>query len=116
MKLFDNLIGKKQKEITLHSGPLTEAAIQQWLVNRIAEVAQIPPEQVDMDLPFADFGLDSMRMFEISGDLEKFLGQSISEIVAWDFPTIAKLSRHLISPESETPFNAETIPQGEGNW
>jgi len=27
--------------------------------------------------------------------LQKFLGREVSEIVAWDYPTIAQLSRHL---------------------
>lgn len=116
MKLLDKLIGKKQAQVTAHTGPLTESVIQQWLVNRIAGIAQIPAEQVDMDLPFAEFGLDSIQLFEISGDLQKFLGQDISEIIAWDYPTITKLSRYLSSPGSEVSVSAMMAPQGESNW
>ncbi|SRR5579872_263714 len=116
MKLFDRLIGKKQTRVTAHIGPLTESVIQQWLVNRIAEIARIPAEQVDLDLPFAEFGLDSIQLFEISGDLQKFLGQNISEIIAWDYPTVAKLSRYLSSPGSEVPVSSAMVPQGESNW
>ena len=116
MKLFDKLIGKMQAQVTAHTGPLTESVIQQWLVNRIAGIAQIPAEQVDLDLPFAEFGLDSIQLFEISGDLQKFLGQNISEIIAWDYPTVAKLSRYLSSPGSEIPASATLVPQGESNW
>jgi acyl carrier protein len=116
VKLFDKLIGKKQAQVALHTGPLTEPVIQQWLVNRIAGIAQIPSEQVDVELPFAEFGLDSIQLFEISGDLQKFLGQEISEIIAWDYPTITKLSRYLSSPGAEVPASATMVPQGESNW
>ena len=81
MKLFDKLIGKKQAQVTAHTGPLTESVIQQWLVNRIAGIAQIPAEQVDLDLPFAEFGLDSIQLFEISGDLQKFLGKIFRKLL-----------------------------------
>jgi acyl carrier protein len=116
VKLFDKLVGKKEKEAVRRSEPLTQSAIQQWLVNRIAGIAQIQADEVEVDRPFADFGLDSIQLFEISGDLQKFMGQDISEIVAWDFPTIAKLSRHLSSPGSEAPASAAVMAASDGNW
>ena len=116
MKFFNKLFGKSQKEVALHSEPLTETAIRQWLVNRIAEIAQVPQDQVDVDRPFAEFGLDSLQLFEISGDLEKFLGQKVSEIVAWDYPTVAKLSRYLSAPESEASASSVMVAHGEGSW
>jgi phthiocerol/phenolphthiocerol synthesis type-I polyketide synthase D len=95
--------------------PLTESEIQQWLVTRIAAIAEITPEEVDVDRPFAEFGMDSMQLFELSGELEKFVGYKVSEIVAWDFPTIAKMSRHLSAPGTEIPVSANLVP-GEGSW
>ena len=95
MGLLDKLRGKKTESITQTTEPITEASVQEWLVTHIAAVAQIRQEDVDIDRPFAEFGMDSMQLFQLSGDLQKFLGQEVSEIVAWDYPTIAQLSRHL---------------------
>lgn len=116
MGLFTRLRGKKKIEAArAHTEPLTESGIQEWLVSRIAGIAQVAPEEVDVNRPFAEFGMDSMQLFELSGDLEKFLGYRVSEIVAWDYPTIAKLSRHLSSPGTEVPASASLVP-GEGSW
>ena len=111
MGLLTKLLGKKE-EISHQPIELrTEASIQQWLVTRIAGIAQIGPEEVDMDRPFAEFGMDSMQLFELSGDLQKFLGHDVSEIVAWDYPTIAKLSSYLSSPESLVPAGETVVPE-----
>jgi acyl carrier protein len=113
--LLTKLWGKKQDGAVLHAEPLTESDIQQWLVTRIAAIAEIKPEEVDIERPFAEFGMDSMQMFELSGELEKFLGYKVSEIVAWDYPTIAKMSRHLSAPGTEVPVSA-SLASEEGNW
>lgn len=110
--LLDKLRGKKTDSITKTTEPITEASVQEWLVTHIAAVAQIKPEDVDVDRPFAEFGMDSMQLFQLSGDLQKFLGQEVSEIVAWDYPTIAQLSRHLGSTFG-VPATAPLVVEGE---
>jgi len=112
---FSKLRGKKFEAAAEHAGPLSESSIQEWLVTRIAAAAEVAPEEVDIDRPFAEFGMDSMQLFQLSGDLEKFVGHKVSEIVAWDYPTIAKLSRHLSNPGTEIPASASLVPE-EGTW
>jgi acyl carrier protein len=110
--LLDKLRGKKTESITQTTEPITEASVQEWLVTHIAAVAQIRPEDVDIDRPFAEFGMDSMQLFQLSGDLQKFLGHEVSEIVAWDYPTIAQLSRHL-SGAFEVPARPSVVAEDE---
>jgi acyl carrier protein len=110
--LLDKLRGKKTDSITQTTEPITEASVQEWLVTHIAAVAQIRPEDVDIDRPFAEFGMDSMQLFQLSGDLQKFLGHEVSEIVAWDYPTIAQLSQHLGSTLG-APANAALVAENE---
>ena len=110
MGLLTKLLGKKEEVSNQPVELRTEADIQEWLVTRIAGIAEIPLEEVDMDRPFAEFGMDSMQLFELSGDLQKFLGHDVSEIVAWDYPTIAKLSSYLSSPESLVPAGESVVP------
>lgn len=112
MGLLDKLRGKKTDSISQTTEPITEASVQEWLITHIAAVAQIRPEDVDIDRPFAEFGMDSMQLFQLSGDLQKFLGQEVSEIVAWDYPTIAHLSRHLGSG-LEAPASAALVAEDE---
>jgi len=105
--IIKKLWGKHEELIPQRTEPLTEAGIREWLVTRIAATAQIPPEEVELDRPFAEFGMDSMQLFELSGELQKFLGHKVSEIIAWDYPTIEKLSQYLSSPESQVPVSVD---------
>jgi acyl carrier protein len=109
--LLTKLLGKKEEVSNQPVELRTEADIQEWLVTRIAGIAEIPLEEVDMDRPFAEFGMDSMQLFELSGDLQKFLGHEVSEIVAWDYPTIAKLASYLSSPESLVPASESVVTE-----
>ena len=111
MGLLNKLRGKKH-EVMQSTEPVTESILQDWLVTQIAATAQIQAEEVDVDRPFAEFGMDSMQLFQLSGDLQKFLGREVSEIVAWDYPTIAQLSKHLTS-ESEVPAVSDIVVEEE---
>ena len=110
MGLLTKLWGKKEEVPSQPVELRSESSIQEWLVARIAAIAQLTPQEVDMDRPFAEFGMDSMQLFELSGDLQKFLGHDVSEIVAWDYPTIAKLAHYLSSPESLMPASENAVP------
>jgi len=109
--LLDKLRGKKH-EVMPSTVPVTEAILQDWLVTQIAAVAQVQTEDVDIDRPFAEFGMDSMQLFQLSGDLQKFLGREVSEIVAWDYPTIAQLSKHLTA-DSTVPATTNMLVEEE---
>ena len=115
MGFFDKSRSKKKEKTSVPTEPLTEQSIQQWLVARIAGIARVDPQTVDINQPFAEFGLDSLQLFELSGDLHNDLGYQVSEIIAWDYPTIAKLSRHLSNPGTEVPASAK-LAAGEGSW
>ncbi|HEU4597573.1 MAG TPA: acyl carrier protein [Pyrinomonadaceae bacterium] len=69
--------------------------IQNWLVKRLAELIKVSPEEVDIQEPFANFGLNSIDAVSLSGDLEDLLRCRLSATLLWDFPTIETLSHHL---------------------
>jgi hypothetical protein len=61
--LLTKLWGKKPEVSNQPSEPLSESCIQEWLVTRIAAIAQVMPEEIAMDRPFAEFcmGLSDNR-------------------------------------------------------
>jgi acyl carrier protein len=77
------------------SALVTEHDIQAWLSARIAEMAELPHDAIEMDRPLADFGINSVQVAELAGDLEAALGRSLPETALWDFPTIALLAAFL---------------------
>jgi len=49
--------------------------IQAWLINKLAEQLAIEPANIDIAEPFASYGLESVDMVGLSGDLELWLGR-----------------------------------------
>ncbi len=88
------------------------SSIESWLVHRIANRLKTPPAQLDVNESFAHFGLDSVALLGISGELEDWMGCSVSPKLLFNYPTIAELSSHLatslkIEPESAGPKNKQ---------
>ena len=92
---------------------VSERALIAWLSDRVAQHAQITAADVDVDRPFAAYGLDSVGMVAIANDLEKWLGRSLSPTLLYDAPTIVSLSRRLAS-EARNTAGANGVAHAEG--
>jgi len=71
------------------------AEIQAWLVNYIAEIVQMEPEQIDPTMPFERYGIDSEDGVILSGDLEDWLGYDIDPTIIFDYPTPESLVEYI---------------------
>jgi len=73
----------------------TFTIIEDWLVRQVAELLGTSQAEIDVREPLANYGLSSMAAVSLSGDLEDWLGKPLSPTLAWDYPTIELLSKHL---------------------
>ena len=73
----------------------TEAEIREWLIARIAKLAKLEAAHVKADEEFQRYGVSSVRLVEMSGELEDFAGLRVDPTIFWEHPTIDALSRHL---------------------
>ncbi len=69
--------------------------IQEWIVKSLAARLGVDGSDVDIRQPFSTFGLDSLAMVSLVGELETWIGQSLSPTLAWDYPSIESLSNFL---------------------
>jgi acyl carrier protein len=69
--------------------------IEHWIIEELSAVLGLSPSEIDADAPFVSFGMSSTDMVTLSGDLEQWLGQSISPTIAWECPTVSALAHHL---------------------
>jgi acyl carrier protein len=76
-------------------GPRAAAAIEAWLITRLAAQLQVDPAEIDPRRPFARHGLDSLKALLLAGELEAWLGRALPPTLVWDYPTIEALARHL---------------------
>ena len=75
----------------------TAEAIQAWIVNYLADLMEVDPDEVDVTLPFEQYGLDSAEAVELSGDLEDWLGRNLNPTLLYNYPTVEALAKRLAS-------------------
>ena len=73
----------------------TTTKIEEWLVNYIAQVLEIEPDEIDVTVPYERYGLDSAAGVTLTGDLSEWLGCSIDPSILYDYPTIESLVEYL---------------------
>lgn len=74
---------------------LTEESIQDWLINRLSELAQLDPDEIDITDSFAQYGLDSSVTVSLTVELGNWLGCELEPTVFWEYPNIEILSKFL---------------------
>lgn len=92
-------------------------AIEAWLVEWLTVRAGVRPEDVELDKPFAEYGLDSMTAVELSGEIQDWSGIEVTPIVALNYPTVARLADYIavawlgVSPDSSETFTEDVPPE-----
>ena len=101
MTLFNETLNGKdtnaiaQGQLNNRSATLKAETIQGWLVDKLAVVLEIEPNQIDVGQDFEEYGLESAEAINLSGDLEDYLNCRLPPTLLWDYQNIAALSQHL---------------------
>ncbi|SAL35214.1 phosphopantetheine-binding protein [Caballeronia peredens] len=85
----------RKKAVSADVGPLTEASIRSWLVDRLARQLKMDRAVIDPAKRFDEYGLDSIVAVQVSGDLEKVVEQRLSPALLFEYNNIDELARHL---------------------
>jgi acyl carrier protein len=83
----------------------TAEAIQAWLVSQLAARLTVDPNDIDPQITFDHYDLESAEALVLLNQLEQWLGRSVSPILFWNYPTIERLSQRL-AEEDETKANS----------
>ncbi|MEV4441665.1 acyl carrier protein [Streptomyces sp. NPDC049577] len=86
-----------------------EREFRSWLLERLGQYLRRPVSEIDTGVPFAEYGLDSVAALSLFGDIEDDFGLYLEATVAWDYPTVDALARHLAAECVRV-----TGPLGEG--
>lgn len=85
----------------------TAEVIQAWLVAKLSERLGLDSHEIDVREPFSSYGLGSTEAVGLSGELAEWLGRRLSPALAYEYPTIETLARHL----AESPQAPDSIPR-----
>jgi acyl carrier protein len=86
---------KSTIELPQIEAPTAIAAIEDWLILRLSQTANIAIEDIDPSLPFASYGLDSSLLLSLTGELSDWLNLRLMPTVFWESPNIDSLALNL---------------------
>ncbi|MGW1196787.1 acyltransferase domain-containing protein [Streptomyces sp. NPDC002536] len=93
----------------------SESVYRDWLTERLARYLG---RTVEADVPFTEYGLDSVAALSLYGDIEEEFGPFIDPTDIWDHPTVRALARYLalcdIGPDSGRDVRAAFVFTGLG--
>nr|WP_051645584.1 type I polyketide synthase [Corynebacterium vitaeruminis] len=102
------------------SQAMTVDELRTWLRDWVIKTTGLPAEEITDDKPMQSFGLSSRDVVILSGELENLLGTQLDATIAYEYPTIAALSKRLVEGESvsrvstPTAFNPTALTQSPG--
>jgi acyl carrier protein len=73
------------------------SAIRAWLLDYLAQLLQMPAEEISSKDPLAVYGLDSSGAVGLAGDLNLWLGLKLDPDVVYYHPTVDALAAYLTS-------------------
>lgn len=83
----------------------SQEEIKEWITANIAELIGIDFREVEEDVPFHSYGLDSSDAISMAGDLEEWLEQELNATLFYDYPTIEVLAAYLSENYTRTVVN-----------
>ncbi|MHB9858119.1 type I polyketide synthase [Streptomyces sp. YIM S03343] len=71
------------------------ATYEKRLIEELAGRLRVAPESLDPRMPLAGYGLQSVELVGMIGELERWSGRSLPATLAWEYPTVEALAAFL---------------------
>lgn len=126
MTIFNEMLNGKESVSISANGQLNNLSaeakvkiIEAWLVDKLSEILEIEPNQIDVRQDFEEYGLESAEAINLSGDLEDYLGCRLPPTLLWDYQNIEALAQYLatgnlstgqVDPVKELTLNSSPTP------
>lgn len=86
------------KSNTAHkvSGRTTQEAVE-WITSYLSRRLDIAPASIGLDVPFTEYGVDSIFAVIMSVDLADWTGHDLPPNLLYEYPTIKGLAGYIAS-------------------
>jgi 3-oxoacyl-(acyl-carrier-protein) synthase/acyl carrier protein len=92
---------------TPRPAPNGNVSVPHWLVELFAESLGMSENELDPEIPFSDWGVESVVLAELLQKIEKRAGRPLEPTMLLDHPTLASLSEALTALGATTPPAAQ---------
>lgn len=108
-----NISVNRKSPVNTLGNAFNAEAIQGWLIDKLAEVLEIEPNQIDVGQDFEEYGLESAEAINLSGDLEDYLSCRLPPTLLWEYQNIEALAQYLangnLSVNQDSKLELESI-------
>ncbi|MEL7351422.1 MAG: acyl carrier protein [Cyanobacteria bacterium P01_A01_bin.116] len=80
---------------TASDSNITSEEVRDWIVSYLANLLEISPDEIEIDVSFDTYGLDSSAAIGLTGELEDWLGKEVDPTLLYDYPTVEALVEYL---------------------
>ena len=95
------------------SGQVSHEQICHWLAGHLSQVLNIDTKQVDIELEFDDYGLDSRDAVGMIGELSEWLGQDLDPNLIYEYRSIDELSTYVVNEMLVKEMAVDEIVENE---
>ena len=96
------------------SSSIPPLQLQQWLCDTVAELLELDAGDIEVDKPFAAYGFGSLAAAELAARLEDALKRPISESIAYDYPSIVRMTAYLLGETASAAAPPSALPVQDG--
>ncbi|MEU4159274.1 type I polyketide synthase [Actinoplanes sp. NPDC026670] len=82
------------------------AAYQTRLIEELAARLRVAPQSLDPRMPLASYGLQSVELVGMIGELERWTGRKLPVTLAWEYPTVDALATFLADGADATGLSS----------
>ncbi|MCW2565607.1 MAG: acyl carrier protein [Mycobacterium sp.] len=75
--------------------------ILRWLTTQLASYLEVPATTIDVMVPLADMGVDSVHAISLVGDVEMHFDIDVDPTMIFDYPTLAHIAEYISTGVSE---------------
>ena len=87
------------------SPELTSRQLSEWFKQEVAEILDIPLYEVDSDIAFDDYGVDSIALINLLSNLKEYFQIEISETIIRECPDIRSFVAYIIEGNKLDPID-----------
>lgn len=69
--------------------------IEEWVTRRVADYLRLAEDDIQPDVPLAQYGLDSVFAVGLCGDIEDRFPIEVEPTLAWDHPTVEAIAQSI---------------------
>jgi amino acid adenylation domain-containing protein len=96
------------------AGHADAGAIRAFLIGKVAEILHVDADTLDSSVEIVSYGVDSIAMFEVVGELAQWLNSDVDATLLWEYPSIDAASAFLATQgEAEAFVPIEKVDQGQ---